>query len=147
MVYSTLISATPGLLSSTSSSAASALSAKTAKLSRVALSGLSRQMGSDGSGHLAYECLTNYCFPHHSFGAETCSLLQTPQETRGNVITNPFTRDNFVNPFGCGQTSSLYQDRFQAFVFIGPEVARPSHPMRPRPNVQRRLSCTSHHHR
>ena len=39
VVSSTLISATPGLLSSTSSSAASARSAKTAKLSRVALSG------------------------------------------------------------------------------------------------------------
>ena len=78
-------------------------------------------MGSDGSGHLAYECLTNNSFPHHSFGAETCSRLQTPQETRGNVITNLLARDNFVKPFGCGQTSSLNQDRFQAVVFIGPE--------------------------
>ena len=39
LVSSTLISATPGLLSSTSCPAASALSAKTAKLSREALSG------------------------------------------------------------------------------------------------------------
>ena len=50
-----------------------------------------------------------------------CRNLQSSADAARECLTNPFTRDHFVNPFGCGQTSSLYQDRFQAFVFIGPE--------------------------
>ena len=44
-----------------------------------------------------------------------------PQEKRGNVISNLLARDNFVDPFGCGQSSPLNQNRFQAVIFVGPE--------------------------
>ena len=69
--------------------------------------GLRRQMGSDGSGHLSYERLSNHRLSNNSFGAETCSLLQTSQEPRGNVASNLLARDNFINPFRCCQSSPL----------------------------------------